>query len=282
MFTDFKPNVDAEATRLYAPGGKALEAGAIFKNPDLAHTLRILSAKGPQAFYDGEIANKLIAASQKGSGFLSMEDFKSYHARVVDPLKGSFANFTVYSSPPPLEGGATVLTALKCMDQMDWTGAAPRNAKYIDTFSRVMQQVYPEVSHTAADFPDATDRVDKLLAENSIDETVNLAKSADPHSPYQKAKAAQSISIDNRFAESSGDGSDQASTTHLVIIDKSGNIACCTQSLGLHFGSAVVAPGTGILMNADISNFALNTPKSVNYFAPGKWPRSTMSPTMFF
>jgi gamma-glutamyltranspeptidase/glutathione hydrolase len=125
------------------------------------------------------------------------------------------------------------------------------------------------------------DRVDKILDDSSIDKTVSLAKSADPRSPYAKAKAALANSPDSVFAEALGDNSNKASTTHLVIIDKMGDIVCCTQSLGLHFGSACVATGTGVLFNADVSNFSLGSPKSVNCFAPGKWPRSTMSPTIF-
>jgi gamma-glutamyltranspeptidase/glutathione hydrolase len=285
MFKDFQPNVDAEATNLYAPGGKTLVVGALFKNPDLAHTLQILADKGPQAFYEGEIAQKLVTASQNAGGFLAMDDFQNYHARSLDPLSttlgGSFGNYSVYSSPPPLQGGATVLTALKCMSQMDWTHAAPRNASYIDTFSRVMQQVYPQESRCSGDSPDSLQRVQQLLSDDSIQQTVALAKSADPHAPYAtKPKAAQADST-QKFALA-GDDSNNASTTHLVIIDKMGDIACCTQSLGLHFGSAVVAPGTGILLNADVSNFSFGSAKSINYFAPGKWPRSTMSPTIFF
>jgi gamma-glutamyltranspeptidase/glutathione hydrolase len=279
MFGDFKPNVDAPATNLYAPGGKTLQVGAVFKNPELAHTLHILADKGAQAFYEGEIAETIVADSQKNGGYLSMDDFRNYHARFLQPLKGSFENYTVYSSPPPLVGGATVLTALECMDKMDWTGAEPRNAKYIDTFSRVMQQVYPRSSRAAGDEPDSLSKVDHLLADPSIDEAVKLAKAADPHSPY--AKKSASASIDARYAQVLGDDSNQASTTHLVIIDKMGDIVCCTQSLGLHFGSQVVAAGTGVLLNADISNFTFSA-KSVNSYAPGKWPRSTMSPTIFF
>jgi gamma-glutamyltranspeptidase/glutathione hydrolase len=317
MFKDFQPHVDAEADRLYAPDGKTLAVGTLFKNPDLGHTLTILAARGPQAFYEGEIADKLVAASTKGGGYLALDDLKNYHARFLEPLKGSFGNFTVYSSPPPLEGGATVLTALACMDRMDWTGAQPRNAKYIDTFSRVLQQVYPEVGRSAGDAPDSLARVAGLLSAASVDQSVALAKAADPRQPYgakhavgsaaedrglriedrgsriadgQVAGDAQSSILNSlssilyppsSYAEALGDESEKASTTHLVIIDKMGNIACCTQSLGLHFGSAVVAPGTGVLFNADVSNFSFGSPKGVNYFVPGKFPRSTMSPTLF-
>ena len=284
MFKDFQPHVDAEADRLYAPNGQTLAVGTLFKNPDLGHTLKILAAKGPQAFYEGEIADKLVAASTKGGGYLELDDLKNYHARFLEPLKGSFSGYTVYSSPPPLEGGATVLTALECMDRMDWAGAQPRDAKYIDTFSRVLQQVYPQVARSAGDEPDSIERVNKLLSETSVDQSVALAKAADPHQPYEKKSktAANSQAGDQRFAEALGDESEKASTTHLVIIDRMGNIACCTQSLGLHFGSAVVAPGTGVLFNADVSNFSFGSSKGVNYFAPGKFPRSTMSPTLFF
>jgi gamma-glutamyltranspeptidase len=174
------------------------------------------------------------------------------------------------------------------MDRMDWTGASPRNPKYIDTFCRVMQQVYPDERRAAGDVPDSPQRVAKLLDEASIDKLVKTAQTADPHSPYQAKPAAALLNEPDRLADSRfnqapmGDESEMASTTHLVIIDKMGNVACCTQSLGLHFGSQVVAAGTGVLLNADESNFSFGNAKSINAFAPGKWPRSTMSPTLFF
>jgi gamma-glutamyltranspeptidase/glutathione hydrolase len=344
MFNDFTPNVDAEATRIYAPTGKTLPVGAVFKNPDLARTLHIISDKGPDAFYHGQIPEMIVAACKKGGGYLSLDDFANYHARVLEPLKGSFQGYTVYSSPPPLDGGSILLTSLKCMDKMDWTGASPRNAKYIDTFSRVLQQVYPQTTKSAADVADSDKLVGQILSDSTIAQTVSSAKTADPHAPYgqrSKPPAAKAASLDLKqpltegshtdsisnftpdacgFADQAssdfqhfstailafsareaasggkekstayscamsqftGDDSQRASTTHLVIIDKAGDIVCCTQSLGLHFGADVVATGTGVLMNADVSNFSLNSPKSVNSFAPGKWPRSTMSPTMFF
>ncbi|MGC4030336.1 MAG: gamma-glutamyltransferase [Tepidisphaeraceae bacterium] len=76
------------------------------------------------------------------------------------------------------------------------------------------------------------------------------------------------------------DDTPEACTTHLIIVDSFGNIACVTQSLGLHFGAGVVADGTGVLLNADVSNFGF-TKSSPNAIAPGKWPRSTMTPTIF-
>jgi gamma-glutamyltranspeptidase/glutathione hydrolase len=76
------------------------------------------------------------------------------------------------------------------------------------------------------------------------------------------------------------DDLDEASTTHLIIADRVGNVACATQSLGYHFGAGVAAPGTGFLLNNDMNNFAYQSAGSVNLVGPGKWPRSTMAPTI--
>jgi gamma-glutamyltranspeptidase/glutathione hydrolase len=119
---------------------------------------------------------------------------------------------------------------------------------------------------------------------------VHRAQSADPSQPFgsastqptSEAQGFQSLGLASTLSDVATclDDCDEASTTHLIIIDARGNIVCATQSLGLHFGSAVVAPGTGFLLNDAMNNLTFNTPSSVNYAAPGKWPRSTMAPTI--
>lgn len=82
------------------------------------------------------------------------------------------------------------------------------------------------------------------------------------------------------WGELLGDETEQGCTTPLIVSDAEGNVVVATQSLGLHFGSGVVAEGTGVLLNSDMSNFAFKTPESLNMVAPGKWPRSTIAPTL--
>jgi gamma-glutamyltranspeptidase/glutathione hydrolase len=298
MCSQFPIGVDAAADAIYAPNQKTLAQGATLKNPDLAATLRTIATDGAQAFYKGPIADRLVAAAQAHGGYLSKEDLANYHARFLPPLSGHFKDYTVYTSPPPLSGGTTLLTALDVLDKLHWPATQPRDVNYVDAVSRVMQQVYPQVSKAAGDAPDSLERVDKLLTPINIAGLADKAEHAKPQEPYAKAKAAAAsgdlipaeatstraftnVQTDDFQTEDTWDNSDQASTTHLLIIDKMGNIICCTQSLGLHFGAGVIAPGDGFLMNADIGNFNLTQADSINALAPGKWPRSTMAPTIF-
>ncbi len=276
MLAEFPVGVDAVAGHVYAPAGHTLRAGEVMRNPDLAYVLRIIARDGAAAFYSGEIASRLVAGARAGGGFLSLEDLKNYRARVLTPVSAEYKGYRVFSSPPPLSGGTTLLTALKCLEKERWQGAQPRNVAYIDAISRVFQQVYPEVARSAADVPDSFMNVQRVLSVRNIAGMVERALTADPRNPYAKLQKAAMLS-----PALTDDEPEYASTTHLIIVDRFGNVVCCTQSLGLHFGAAVMAPGTGVLLNADINNFSLKSQTSLNYIAPGKWPRSTMSPTLF-
>lgn len=284
MLSEYPVGVDAAADRIYAPTGKTLAAGETLRNPDLANILKIMAAKGASSFYSEEIAGKIVAGAQAAGGFMTLDDFKNYKARVLPPVSTDYRGYKVFSSPPPLSGGATLLAALKCLEGENWAGSRPRNDKYIDVVSRVFQQVYPEVTRAAGDTSASYEHVMQILAPGHISGMVERANSADPRNPYVKlqraAEIAPSQDLFNPLALTV-DEPEYASTTHLIIIDRLGNAVCCTQSLGLHFGAAVLAPGTGILLNADINNFSLKTTSSINAIAPGKWPRSTMSPTIF-
>ena len=270
LLLDFHPGTDAAADALYAPDHKTpLPAGAVLRNPDLAHTLRLLAAGGPDAFYHGEIAEKLVAGSRAGGGNLTLADLAQYKARAVDPLHIGYEGFDVYSSAPPLNGGTTVLTTLACLNGHSWHGVTPRSPAFADAMARVLQQVYPQVNRAAADVPDSRQRVDKVLSADNVARTTEAAKKADVEHPFPRRAAATTAEHVNGH------------TTHLIIVDRAGNIACCTQSLGLHFGADVVAPGTGFLLNADVDNFDPPGSKGIDAVAPGKWPGSTMAPTIF-
>jgi gamma-glutamyltranspeptidase / glutathione hydrolase len=272
MLTQFPPGVDATATAIYAPTGKPLGEGQILKNAALAHTLQLIADGGYRAFYHGEIADHLVAAAKAGGGYITQADLDAYQPRFLEPLHGTYHGYSIDTSPPPLAGGATLLAALDCLAGTDWAGIHPRDARYIDTVCRVLEQIYPQVQTAAADFPGSLQRVDEMLSPENIRALTLRARASDPRKPELK-RLAENATLDD---------SDQASTTHLIIIDAKGDIVCCTQSLGIHFGSAVVAPGDGFLLNADIDNFVLATPTSKNFIAPGKWPRSTMTPTIVF
>lgn len=273
MMAEFPKGIDAEAGRIYMAKGGLPKAGDVLRNEEMAATLRTIAKGGAKAFYQGDIAEKVVQAARSAGSTLSLDDFKSYRPRFLDPVEGDFNGFNVYSSPPPLSGGTTVVMALKCLQGWNWQTAQPRDASYIDSACRVMEQVYPIVSNAAADVPDSADRVKKAMSKANIDRMRKRAQEANVADPYPDGQAR----VDR---EQTLDDLDEASTTHLIIADREGNVVCATQSLGYHFGAGVVAPGTGFLLNNDMNNFAYQTAGSVNLVGPGKWPRSTMAPTI--
>jgi len=255
---------DPEAAKIYYPGGKVPEKNAILKNPDLAKTMESMGDKGPNAFYEGEIADKLVTASKKGGGSFAKEDFKNYKARELAPLLQDYKSYRIYAGAPPATGGATVLLTLKSLEAKVWGTIASMSLARIEQVARAWQNIYPVVSSNLADTEDRTERINKVFSKESLADLAKKALDAAPSAPTETEEATP----------------ESAETTHFIVIDKAGNIVCATQSLSLHWGAAVVASGTGILLNDSLSNFGFGTKKYVNSAEPGKRPRSTMAPVI--
>lgn len=255
---------DPEAAKIYYPGGKVPEKNAILKNPDLAKTMEFMGDKGPQEFYQGEIAGKLISASKKGGGSFAKEDFKNYRPREFAPLEQDYKSYHIYAGAPPISGGATVLLTLKSLEPKDWSNTISMSLARIEQVARAWQEIYPIVSSNFGDTPDRAERIQKVFSKESL-------------SALSKSVLESSTPRSSTGADEPTENSD---TTHFIVMDKAGNIVCATQSLSLHWGAAVVAPGTGILLNNSLSNFGFGTKKYVNSAEPGKRPRSTMAPVI--
>jgi len=255
---------DPEAAKIYYPGGKVPTNNQLLKNPDLAKTMEIMGDKGPKAFYEGEIAEKLVAASKKGGGSFTKEDFKSYKAREFPPLVQDYKSFRIYAGAPPITGGATVLLSLKSLEAKDWGNTASMSLGRVEQVAHAWQNIYPIVASNFGDTPDQSERIAKVFAKGNL---ADLAKKV----------LAATVPAATETEEATPES---AETTHFIVIDKAGNIVCATQSLSLHWGAAVVAPGTGILLNDSLSNFGFGPRKYVNSAEPGKRPRSTMAPVI--
>lgn len=255
---------DPEAAKIYYPGGKVPEKNAILKNPDLAKTMESMGDKGPQEFYHGDIADKLVSASMKGGGAFTKEDFKNYRPREFAPLEQDYKSYRIYAGAPPVTGGATVLLTLKSLEAKVWGNIASMSLERIEQVARAWQNIYPIVSSNFGDTPDRAERIQKVFSKESL-------------SALSKSVLESSTPGSSTGADETTENSD---TTHFIVMDKAGNIVCATQSLSLHWGAAVVAPGTGILLNNSLSNFGFGTKKYVNSAEPKKRPRSTMAPVI--
>ena len=276
---------DPEMARLYLPDGQLPVVGTLLKNEDLARTLEAYAARGRDGFYRGAIAEKIIAASRKGGGVLTLGDLARYEARITEPMQAEFRGHVLMCAPPPASGAALFLPIMKALENDAFDGGPLRTAANLDKIGRVWRVVSPEINRAIADAPESRFLFEKLLAGDSI---ANIRAKAFEHEQKKRkvvrtgrADSGQRAAVEwTRGEFSSFDESPMAATTHFIVADREGNVVCVTQSQSLHFGAGVVPPGTGVVMNDSMSNFTYTDAKSLNFVAPGKRPRSTIAPTI--
>ncbi|TWT97725.1 Gamma-glutamyltranspeptidase precursor [Botrimarina colliarenosi] len=263
---------DSEAAAMFLADGETPPVGALMRYPALAATLREIAQGGPRAFYEGPIAEQMVDACQAGGSPMTLGDLKNYEVRQGSPLVADWEGYRLATSPPPLTGGTTVLATLRALEGVAGLQAcAERNASYIDLVGRALLVLYPAISRTIADSEAADDDAAWLVSTEGADAARAAADQLNPASP-----AVPDISPGGVTA----DDTPQASTTHLIVADRAGNVVCLTQSLSYHMGAGVVAPGVGVLFNNSMSNFSTRSPEGVNYVAPGKRERSTIAPVI--
>lgn len=246
---------------IIAPTGLPLEAGDLYKNPDLARTLRLIGKEGPDVFYKGEIA-KLIAQDMAANGGLIDEaDLAAYKAIEREPAHGTYRGYDVVSAPAPV-GGFLLIEALNMIENYDIRSFGFYSAAKLHLFSEVLARTFDDYYDVLGD-PDYVDVPMKALTSKG----------------YANAKAA-SIKLDSMTTsyEPVDPNSEHWSTTHLSVVDKAGNMVALTQTLSSFFGAAVAVPGTGIILNNEMANF--NKKKGPAAYMPGKRMNTTIAPTL--
>jgi gamma-glutamyltranspeptidase/glutathione hydrolase len=260
---------DAEIARLYLPGGGLPAEGSLLPNADLARTLQHIARDGRDGFYLGPVADALVTAMQAGGGVLTHDDLANYEVRWIEPIGIDFRGYRLVSAPPPTHGAPLFLTILKVLEDDPWAQGPLRSAARLDRIGRIWREVLPLVQRGIADAPEAVFNFEKMVAPDSI------------AAIRAKVRADELPMAEVAGLDASGWFEDaQAATTHFLVADAQGNLVCATQSLSFHFGAGVVAPGTGVVLNNSMSNFAFRDTGSINYLAPGKRPRSTIAPTL--
>lgn len=249
--------------QLFLPGGELPDVGQRLPNEALARTMETYAREGADGFYRGPVAEAIVTASARAGGYLTLDDFAAYRARISSPIGIDFRGFQVLSGPPPTSGGSLHLAILKALESEE-ISAPLRSAENIDLIGRVWREVLPLVQRRIADSPDSRDAFESLVTPESITAVRKRAAAA---------QRERRVAIHIAEPESV-----HASTTHFAVVDRHGNVVCATQSQSLHFG-ACVAVG-GVVMNNSMSNFSLSDPRNPNFIAPGRRPRSTIAPTL--
>ena len=267
---------------IYLPGGFPLMEGETLVQKDLANTLRVISEKGRDGFYSGEIAEQIISGIRSGGGILTLDDFKNFNAQILKPIIGTYRGYKIYSACEP-QSGASVIEALNILENEDLKklGNYSTNSDALNLIAETFRRVYADRSAFIEDPRFGYIPIDGLTSkEYAHTRYEDLLKGLNESKDYRKTKPGQpenfSVPIDSTIHENEKilefDG---GHTTHLSVIDKDGNMVSLTQTLGTFFGSGYTA--AGVLFNNGMMNFSSS---SVNHREPNKQPRSSISPTI--
>ncbi len=252
---------------IFLDDGLPIDPGFVVKNPDLAASLRLIAAEGPDAFYKGKLAAKMSTFIQANGGHIGMKDFADYTTVTGEALKTAYRGLQIYSAPPPF-GGLSVLMNLKVISKLPLDYNKPyTDPQNIHLMAEAMKGVAKDRNKTVGDPEFDTVPVDYMLSDGYADKRARLVD------PKRAIPGDEVQSVLPDYHDHHG------STTHLSVIDAEGNAVAITQTLGNFFGCGVVIPGTGILFNNQMKNFA-KKPGVANALEPGKRMRSTQAPTI--
>lgn len=255
--------------------GEPLAAGQTLKQPDLAASYRALAKQGPLWFYRGDFAKRTAQWMQSHGGVITYADFANYRTREREPVKSDYLGYTIYGFPPPSSGGVHVAQMLNMLEQFNLPQMDPASRYHL--LAEVMRRAFADRAYWLGDADFVA--VPKGLSDESY--AVELARTIDlqsraPTVEHGTPPAAQS----NLFNKH---------TTHIATADAEGNWVAVTTTLNTSFGSKVVIPGTGVLLNNQMDDFASQpgVPNAyglvgaeANRIESGKRPLSSMSPTL--
>lgn len=244
----------------FLPGGKAPQEGEVFRNPDLARSLRMIAELGRQAFYDGPIAEAVVAFSQANGGFFSREDFRRHHSDWVEPLGTDYRGVTLYELPPNGQGIAA-LQMLNILEGFDLARMGRDSAEFWHVMIEAKKLAFEDRAKFYADMDFADVPVAGLISKEYGRER---AKSID------MTRAARRLTAGNPRL---GHGD----TTYLTTADTAGNMVSLIQSNYTGFGSGYVVEGWGFGLQDRGGLFSLD-PESPNFLEPGKRPFHTIVP----
>lgn len=252
------------AKQVYLKNGLPYEAGDTLVNKDLAKTLKLVAEKGKDAIYKGEVAKAIATEVQKNGGILTEEDLANYQVKMRTPVKGTYRGYEIISAPPSSSGGTHVIEMLNMLENYDLKAMGHNTTKSLHVWSEVTKQMFEDRGKYMGD----TDFLKvPLTGLTSKEYAKELVKKIDLN------KSAEKVKYGNPSKYESG------STTHFSIMDKEGNMVAITKTINYFFGSGVLVPGTGIVMNDEMDDFDA-APGRSNSIAPGKRPLSSMTPTL--
>ena len=266
----------SELHRVYGrPDGGAWREGDRLVNAELGATLQRIANAGPDAFYLGETADRIVAEMRRGSGLITKQDLAAYQAKAREPIRGSYRGFEIVGAPPSSSGGVTLVETLNILETFDLRSRGRWSPETLHLMIEAMKRSYRDRACYLGD-PEATTIPESLTTKPYAKQ---LAERIDLKRATPSTELADGIRI-------VGEGDH---TTHLSVIDQDRTAVSLTYTLESAYGSRVVVPGAGFILNDEMNDFGWLPEETdlrgrigtaPNLIAPGKRMLSSMCPTV--
>ncbi|MFQ5790149.1 MAG: gamma-glutamyltransferase, partial [Acidobacteriota bacterium] len=259
----------------FSKNGEPYQAGDVLQQPDLARTLQRIAEEGPSGFYEGETAELIEKEMKANGGLITKEDLKAYEAKKRVPIRGTYRGYEVISMPPPSSGGIVLAEMLNLLEGYDLSTAGFGSAENIHLMAETMRRAYADRAHYLGD-PD-------FNLDMPIERLISKEYAAELRRTIRADRASKSS------AESFEWTSESSETTHFSVVDEQRNAVALTYTLEFGYGSGIVVPGAGFLLNNEMGDFnagpgltnadgLIGTPP--NLAEPRKRMLSSMTPTI--
>jgi gamma-glutamyltranspeptidase / glutathione hydrolase len=260
------------AAKIFLVKGEVPAVGTVIRQPELAQTLTALAERGPDGFYKGAVAKRMVDGVRKLGGIWSLEDFADYRVIERKPLYGEYRGARIVSAPPPSSGGVAIIDALNILAGFDLGAVDGVTRKHL--IVEAMRRSHRDRAEFLGD-PD--------FVKMPIERLVHRYYADGQRASIRMDRATPSDMLPG--VEAPGQG---PQTSHFSLIDNEGNRVAGTQSINFFFGSGLMVPGTGVMLNNEMDDFAAKpgVPNGfrllgadANAIVPGKRPLSSMTPT---
>ena len=258
------PPAGTNLAKTYFPNGRAPGAGEVFRNPDLAESLRRIGDKGPAGFYEGKTADRILAVSREHGGTMTAADLREFEAEWVDPVSTTYRGWTVYELPPNTQGIAALMM-LNVMEQFPLGEYGFHSADALHVMIEAKKLAYSDMLRYVGDPRFAKMPVAALIDKSYAGKRARLID-------REKAATRVEPSVFDGLTNSKG-----GDTIYLSVIDQDGNIVSLIQSIYFGFGSGLVPPGAGFALHNRGALFTLDETHP-NALAPRKRPLHTIIP----
>jgi gamma-glutamyltranspeptidase / glutathione hydrolase len=265
----------SELGRIYMPNGEVPKEGDMIRQPQLAETLKAIAQKGSDVFYRGWIAEAIAEVIKKEGGVMTLDDLKDYRAVWREPLVGSYRGRTILTMPPPSSGGVAILEMLNVLEGYKLEQFEHNSGSYLHLLAETMKHAFADRAQFLGDPDFVHVPVRKLTSKG--------------YAEWIRERFSPNRTFPPTFYGFYNYNAEQGGTTHFSVVDRFGNAVACTQSVNTRFGSKLLVPRAGIVLNNEMDDFAIHSEvgnvygligNDANSLQPKKRPLSSMAPTI--